>query len=67
MRGVIGMALAESLAAVPSWTRTVALVRERAALRAVITRGTPVTRIYACSVDPEAVLDAENPAVAGVL
>jgi hypothetical protein len=26
-----------------------------------------VTRIYACSVDPEAVLDAENPAVAGVL
>jgi hypothetical protein len=66
MRGVIGMALAESIDAVPSWTRTVALVRERAALRAVITRGTRLHRMYACYVDPRAVLDTENPAVAGL-
>jgi transposase len=48
MRGMIGMALAKSIYAVPTWTRTVALVREHAALRAVITGGTPVPSVYAC-------------------
>jgi hypothetical protein len=43
MRGMIGMALAKSIYAVPTWTRTVALVREHAALRAVIT-GVPRSR-----------------------
>ncbi len=32
----------------PTWTRTVALVREHAALRAVISTGTPVPAVYAC-------------------
>ena len=48
MRGMIGMALAKSIYSVPTWTRTVALVREHAALRAVITTGTPVASGYAC-------------------
>ncbi len=43
------MALAKSIYAVPTWTRTVALVREHAALRAVITVGSPdVPSVYAC-------------------
>jgi hypothetical protein len=43
------MALAKSVYAVPTWTRTVALVREHAALRAVITVGSPdVPSVYAC-------------------
>jgi hypothetical protein len=41
LRGMVGMALAKSIYAVPTWTRTVALVREHAALRAVITVGSP--------------------------
>jgi hypothetical protein len=48
IRGMIGMALAKSLYAVPTWTRTVALVREHVALRAAITGGTPVPSVYAC-------------------
>jgi hypothetical protein len=35
---MIGMALAKSIYAVPTWTRTVALVREHAALRGAIAR-----------------------------
>jgi Transposase DDE domain len=42
------MALAKSLYAVPTRTRTVALVAEHAALRATITGGTPVPSVYAC-------------------
>jgi hypothetical protein len=49
MRGLLGMALAKSIYAVPTWTRTVALVREHAALRAVITDGSrDVPSVYAC-------------------
>jgi hypothetical protein len=49
LRGMVGMALAKSIYAVPTWTRTVALVREHAALRAAITQGTgDVPSVYAC-------------------
>jgi hypothetical protein len=48
IRSMVGMALAKSIYAVPTWTRTVALVSERAALHAAITRGTPVPSVYAC-------------------
>jgi hypothetical protein len=36
IRSMIGMALAKSIYAVPTWTRTVALVREHAALRTAV-------------------------------
>jgi hypothetical protein len=36
LHSMIGMALAKSLYAIPTWTRTVALVREHPALAAVI-------------------------------
>jgi len=49
IRGMIGMALAKSIYAVPTWTRTVALVSEHAALRAAICGSTPdVPSVYAC-------------------
>ena len=48
IRSMVGMALAKSIYAVPTWTRTVALVSEHAALRAAITRGTPVPSVHAC-------------------
>jgi hypothetical protein len=49
IRGMIGMALAKSLYAVPTWTRTVALVREHAALRAAICGSSQdVPSVYAC-------------------
>jgi len=48
IRSVVGMALAKSIYAVPTWTRLVALVSEHPALRAAITRGTPVPSVYAC-------------------
>jgi hypothetical protein len=41
LRSMLGMALAKSMYAVPTWTRTVALVPEHAALRAAITGGYP--------------------------
>jgi len=47
IRSVVGMALAKSIYAVPTWTRLVALVSEHPALRAAITRGTPVPSVYA--------------------
>lgn len=49
IRSMIGMALAKSIYAVPTWTRTVALVREHAALRTAIVQ-TPgdVPSVYAC-------------------
>jgi hypothetical protein len=49
IRGLVGMALAKSVYAVPTWTRTVALVREHVALRAAITQGSgDVPSVYAC-------------------
>jgi transposase len=46
---MIGMALAKSVYAIPTWTRTVALVREHAALRTAIAGGTSgVPSVYAC-------------------
>jgi hypothetical protein len=46
---MIGMALAKSIYAVPTWTRTVALVREYRALRAAVCGSTPdLPSVYAC-------------------
>lgn len=36
IRAMVGMALVKSLYAIPTWTRTVALVREHAALQATL-------------------------------
>jgi hypothetical protein len=36
LRALVGMTLVKSLYAIPTWTRTVALVREHAALAAII-------------------------------
>jgi hypothetical protein len=48
LRSMIGMALAKSLYALPTWTRTVALVREHPALAAVIARNGETPSVYAC-------------------
>jgi hypothetical protein len=48
LRSMIGMALAKSLYAIPTWTRTVALVREHAALAVVIAPNGDVPSVYAC-------------------
>jgi hypothetical protein len=48
IRSMVGMALAKSLYAVPTWTRTVALVREHAALRFAIAGSGDVPSVYAC-------------------
>jgi transposase, IS5 family len=48
LRAMVGMALAKSLYAIPTWTRTVALVREHPALAAVIAPGGDVPSVYAC-------------------
>lgn len=48
MRSMVGMALAKSLYALPTWTRTVALVRERPALAAVIAEPDEVPSVFAC-------------------
>jgi IS5 family transposase len=48
LRSMIGMALAKSLYAIPTWTRTVALVREHPALAAVIAPDGEVPSVYAC-------------------
>ena len=45
---MVGMALAKSLYALPTWTRTVALVREHPALAAVIAPDGEVPSVYAC-------------------
>jgi hypothetical protein len=47
-RSMIGMALAKSLYALPTWTRTVALVREHSALAAVIAPDGDVPSVFAC-------------------
>ena len=48
LRAMIGMALAKSLYALPTWTRTVALVREHPALAAVIAPDGDVPSLWAC-------------------
>jgi transposase len=47
---MVGMALAKSMYAIPTWTRTVALVREHAALRAAVvgSLSSDVPSVYAC-------------------
>jgi hypothetical protein len=47
---MVGMALAKSMYAIPTWTRTVALVREHAALRAAVISSDEgdVPSVYAC-------------------
>jgi len=48
LRSMVGMALAKSVYAVPTWTRTVALVREHDALRHAITEDGECPSVYAC-------------------
>lgn len=48
LRAMIGMALAKSLYALPTWTRTVALVREHLELAAVIAPDGQVPSVFAC-------------------
>ena len=48
LRSMIGMALAKSLYALPTWTRTVGLVREHTALAVVIAPDGAVPSIDAC-------------------
>ncbi len=48
LRAMVGMALAKSLYTIPTWTRTVELVREHPALAAVIAPGGDVPSVYAC-------------------
>lgn len=48
IRAMIGMALAKSLYAIPTWTRTMALVDEHPALAAVIAPDGEVPSVYAC-------------------
>jgi hypothetical protein len=48
VRAMIGMALAKSLYALPTWTRTVALVAEHPALAAVIAPDGDVPSVFAC-------------------
>jgi hypothetical protein len=49
IRSMVGMALAKSVYAVPTWTKTVALVREHVALRLAVCKwGEDVPSVYAC-------------------
>lgn len=48
VRTMVGMALAKSMYAIPTWTRTVALVRERRDLAAVIALDGQVPSEWAC-------------------
>jgi hypothetical protein len=48
IRSMVGMALAKSIYAIPTWTRTVALVSEHTALALAITSGGDVPSVYAC-------------------
>jgi hypothetical protein len=48
IRSMVGMALAKSLYALPTWTRTVALVREHRELAAVIAPDSQVPSQWAC-------------------
>jgi IS5 family transposase len=48
LRSMVGMALAKSMYALPTWTRTVALVREHPALAVVIAPAGNVPSVFAC-------------------
>jgi Transposase DDE domain len=48
LRSMIGMVLAKSLYALPTWTRTVALVREHTALAAVIAPDGDIPSLWSC-------------------
>lgn len=48
IRSMVGMALAKSLYALPTWMRTVRLVREHAALATVIAPDGAVPSVFAC-------------------
>jgi Transposase DDE domain len=48
IRAMVGMALAKSIYSIPTWTRTVALVREHDALREAIAGTGEVPSVYAC-------------------
>jgi IS5 family transposase len=48
LRAMVGMTLAKSMYAIPTWTRTVALVREHPALAAVIAPDGGVPSVFAC-------------------
>src|SRR5215207_2041091 len=48
IRAMVGMALAKSIYSLPTWTRTVALVREHTALRAAIAGTGDAPSVYAC-------------------
>ncbi len=49
IRSMVGMALAKSIYAIPTWTKTVALAREHVALRLAICKwGEDVPSVYAC-------------------
>lgn len=48
IRSMVGMAFAKSMYVVPTWTRTVELVREHTTLAAVIAPGGDVPSVYAC-------------------
>jgi len=48
IRSMVGMALAKSLYAIPTWTRLVALVSEHTALAAIIAPDGDVPSVYAC-------------------
>ncbi len=48
LRALVGMTLVKSLYAIPTWTRTVALVREHPTLAAVIAPGGQVPTHWAC-------------------
>jgi hypothetical protein len=45
---MIGMALAKSLYSLPTWTRTLALVREHPALAAVIAPDGQIPSLWSC-------------------
>ncbi len=47
-RAMVGIALVKSLYALPTWTRTVALVREHAALAAVVAPDGDVPSLWSC-------------------
>lgn len=48
LRAMVGMALTKSVYALPTWTRTVALVREHAALRDALGCGVDAPSVHAC-------------------
>jgi IS5 family transposase len=70
LRTLVGMTLAKSLYALPTWTRTVALVREHPALAAVIAPDGNVPSHWACyrfTAKLRAHMDVLEECIAGVL